>query len=194
MTDPALDPFVVDEDVHERVADALMPFLRPDAFALNAAEAAVSAYRNGPRVEDVEPDVHAFERRRAVVSLFGGLLAKRLPGEVFERVDVGALEQDLGVAAAGVYEPVIAAVSRDGVRPDNPKLAARLSDPHAHACISCSPDGVTPGPGCHNCRRTGMDQTPCRTEGHLPQCPHGCCGGPRTSGSAVAWPQGATDA
>lgn len=67
-------------------------------------------------------------------------------------------------------------------------------DPHAHACPSCSPDGVTPGSGCHNCRRTGMDQTPCRAEGHVPQCPHGCCGGPRTSGSAVAWPQGATDA
>lgn len=31
-----------------------------------------------------------------------------------------------------------------------------------HVCLSCSPDYQTPGPGCGNCRNTGMDQTPCR--------------------------------
>lgn len=111
--DPGLDPFVVDEDVHERVARALVPFLARRRDALEAAEGAISAYRNGPSVEDVEPDVHAFDRRRAVVSLFGGLLARTLPGEVYERVDVGALEQDLAAVAAGVYEPVIATAAQE---------------------------------------------------------------------------------
>ncbi len=32
---------------------------------------------------------------------------------------------------------------------------------HTHVCLTCSPDSVTPGRGCHNCRHTGMDQTPC---------------------------------
>lgn len=50
----------------------------------------------------------------------------------------------------------------------DPRRAARIADPHAHACVSCSPDGVTPGPGCINCRQTG----------HEPQCPHSCCDGP----------------
>ncbi len=45
---------------------------------------------------------------------------------------------------------------------------------HLHICVSCS-DGTQPGPGCGNCRETGMDQTPCQTEGHQAQCPHGCC-------------------
>lgn len=30
---------------------------------------------------------------------------------------------------------------------------------HPHYCVSCS-DGETAGPGCGNCRQTGMDQTP----------------------------------
>lgn len=30
---------------------------------------------------------------------------------------------------------------------------------HPHYCVSCS-DGVDEGPGCMNCRWTGMDQTP----------------------------------
>jgi hypothetical protein len=30
---------------------------------------------------------------------------------------------------------------------------------HPHYCVSCS-DGETQGPGCLNCRQTGMDQTP----------------------------------
>jgi hypothetical protein len=30
---------------------------------------------------------------------------------------------------------------------------------HPHYCVSCS-DGETQGPGCGNCRSTGMDQTP----------------------------------
>jgi len=30
-----------------------------------------------------------------------------------------------------------------------------------HVCLSCSPDYQTPGPGCGDCRNTGMDQTPC---------------------------------
>lgn len=31
-----------------------------------------------------------------------------------------------------------------------------------HVCLSCSLDYQTPGPGCVNCRHSGMDQTPCR--------------------------------
>lgn len=30
-----------------------------------------------------------------------------------------------------------------------------------HVCLGCSPDSQTPGPGCGDCRYTGMDQTPC---------------------------------
>jgi hypothetical protein len=30
-----------------------------------------------------------------------------------------------------------------------------------HVCLSCSPDELTAGPGCHNCRNTGWNQTPC---------------------------------
>lgn len=32
---------------------------------------------------------------------------------------------------------------------------------YIHSCISCSPSGDTPGPGCGDCRNTGWDQTPC---------------------------------
>jgi hypothetical protein len=64
----------------------------------------------------------------------------------------------------------------DGLRASQ---RARARDPHAHACFACSPDGVLPGWGCDCCRGTGMDQTPCQEVGHEPQCPHGCCGGPR---------------
>lgn len=54
-------------------------------------------------------------------------------------------------------------------------LAEKTADTrHLHICVSCS-DGTAPGPGCINCRDTGMDQTPCQAEGHQPQCPHGCC-------------------
>lgn len=65
--------------------------------------------------------------------------------------------------------------------PVDRRREARAADPHAHACISCSPDGVLPGHGCLNCRQTGMDQTPCTALGHSRACPHGCCGGPRKS-------------
>lgn len=30
-----------------------------------------------------------------------------------------------------------------------------------HVCLSCSPDELTAGPGCGNCRNTGWNQTPC---------------------------------
>lgn len=30
-----------------------------------------------------------------------------------------------------------------------------------HVCLSCSPDELTEGSGCHNCRHTGWNQTPC---------------------------------
>lgn len=72
--------------------------------------------------------------------------------------------------------------------------------PHAHVCASCSPDGEQPGPGCLNCRHTGMDQTPCQAEGHQPECPHGCCphivasrngsNPPRASASVERYPAG----
>lgn len=39
----------------------------------------------------------------------------------------------------------------------------RCGEPfYTHVCLSCSPDAQTPGPGCVNCRNTGMDQTPCK--------------------------------
>lgn len=43
-------------------------------------------------------------------------------------------------------------VERDRVNP-------RPRD-HRHFCLVCS-DGTERGPGCINCRETGMDQTPC---------------------------------
>lgn len=55
------------------------------------------------------------------------------------------------------------------------RQAVRKRYPHAHACVTCSPDGRQPGPGCINCRQTGWDQTPCQAEGHKAQCPHDCC-------------------
>lgn len=41
------------------------------------------------------------------------------------------------------------------------RQAVRKRYPHAHACVTCSPDARQPGPGCINCRQTGWDQTPC---------------------------------
>lgn len=32
-----------------------------------------------------------------------------------------------------------------------------------HVCLTCSSNGLKPGPGCINCRSTGWDQTPCRS-------------------------------
>jgi hypothetical protein len=31
----------------------------------------------------------------------------------------------------------------------------------SHVCVVCSPAPDVPGKGCHNCRATGYDQTPC---------------------------------
>jgi len=31
----------------------------------------------------------------------------------------------------------------------------------SHVCVTCSPAPDVPGKGCHNCRATGYDQTPC---------------------------------
>lgn len=55
----------------------------------------------------------------------------------------------------------------------SPSVAERAAEYHAnrgkphghpwHACATCSPDGMHAGKGCHNCRQTGYDQTPCRT-------------------------------
>lgn len=75
----------------------------------------------------------------------------------------------LGLAAA------LAIVERDYVM--RPRHVSVVRDPHAHVCVSCSPDGARPGTGCGNCRQTGFDQTPCLEPGHLPHCPAGCCDG-----------------
>lgn len=40
-----------------------------------------------------------------------------------------------------------------------PKWPSGRGGQHPHFCVSCS-DGETAGPGCINCRSTGMDQTP----------------------------------
>lgn len=39
---------------------------------------------------------------------------------------------------------------------------------YTHVCLTCSPDAQTPGPGCHNCRNTSMDQTPCKPPSEAP--------------------------
>lgn len=70
---------------------------------------------------------------------------------------------------------VLAIVERDHVM--RPRRAAMVRDPHAHVCISCSPDGSRPGAGCGNCRQTGFDQTPCLEPGHVPHCPADYCEG-----------------
>lgn len=78
-------------------------------------------------------------------------------------------------ADADARRRVISAIEkRVGSRP-SAREAVRDRYPHSHACATCSPDGRQPGPGCINCRKTGMDQTPCQAEGHKPQCPNGCC-------------------
>jgi len=44
---------------------------------------------------------------------------------------------------------------------DDPSYSTfTLGSDHRHFCLVCS-DGNSPGPGCINCRQTGMDQTPC---------------------------------
>jgi hypothetical protein len=43
------------------------------------------------------------------------------------------------------------------------KWPAGRGGSHPHYCVGCS-DGEAPGPGCGDCRSTGMDQTP------WPQC------------------------
>lgn len=70
---------------------------------------------------------------------------------------------------------VLAIVERDHAM--RPRRVQIDRDPHAHVCVTCSPDGRRPGAGCMNCRHTGMDQTPCLGPGHLPHCPAGCCEG-----------------
>lgn len=60
--------------------------------------------------------------------------------------------------------------------------------PHSHVCVSCSPDGAEPGPGCVNCRQTGMDQAPCTALGHSRSCPHGCCDGDKARDRAAGGP------
>jgi hypothetical protein len=44
-------------------------------------------------------------------------------------------------------------------RSPRPKWPLGRGGSHPHYCVSCS-DGVDEGPGCMNCRWTGMDQTP----------------------------------
>lgn len=39
--------------------------------------------------------------------------------------------------------------------------AKRFPCGRTHACASCSPNRIERGPGCHNCRQTGYDQSPC---------------------------------
>lgn len=207
-TEPYWRLDAINEDTHERVVQALLADMaeRRDATVgelwadpqirveiQRTAKAVIDAYRGGSTVEDYVPDFQVYCRRKAVTEAIGRLLASSLPRAVYEQADMGWLEHALSVAAEKVYEPVIAgttkpagpwadteAVERLGQRLDA-RAEARRADPHAHACPSCSPDGVTVGSGCHNCRQTGMDQTPCRVDGHEAQCPHGCCGGPRTS-------------
>lgn len=66
-----------------------------------------------------------------------------------------------------VLAAVLAIVERDWnmqPRPDGSHLHRRewpsgRGGKHPHFCVSCS-DGEVPGPGCDNCRSTGMDQTP----------------------------------
>lgn len=99
MTD--VDAFTVDEDVHERVAHALLPFVARTKLG-DATDVVVRAYRAGLQVEDLVPDVTAFERLRDVAAAMGRGLARALPADVYERVDMGALEQDLVEAALRV--------------------------------------------------------------------------------------------
>ncbi len=89
-----------------------------------------------------------------------------------EHADPEAIRAHLNAARARASQAIRDVQWLEGLlfRPARP---ARL--PHAHACVSCSPDGEQRGPGCHNCRETGMDQNPCQAEGHQPHCPAGCC-------------------
>jgi hypothetical protein len=71
------------------------------------------------------------------------------------------IQMDAGLAA------VLTIVERDyclqppghASRSPRPKWPLGRGGSHPHYCVSCS-DGVDEGPGCMNCRWTGMDQTP----------------------------------
>lgn len=107
--------------------------------------------------------------------------------ELIKRPERTALDKAIADAlplSGGTVRVALHKLQVELARLDDPQVLARQSDTHAHACVSCSPDGVLPGPGCGNCRQTGMDQTPCATPGHFRSCPHGCCGGPRKSSTA----------
>lgn len=62
-----------------------------------------------------------------------------------------------------------------------------------HVCLSCSPTGDQPGPGCINCRHTGWDQTPCQLSTSEPatvcKCPAGCGHRSRTDDLDEGGPQ-----
>lgn len=96
--------------------------------------------------------------------------------------DLGAVLKWLMDDADRIREQ-LAAIERDrclqprGHRPlRKPTWLPGRGANHPHYCVSCS-DGETQGPGCINCRQTGMDQTPwphcegCR-EGKLPADEH----------------------
>lgn len=86
--------------------------------------------------------------------------------EMVEAVD-RALTEAAGTGtgeARAAARAVLAIVARDYCVSPRPAWATPVwllgrGGSHPHYCVSCS-DGDAPGPGCGNCRQTGMDQTP----------------------------------
>lgn len=76
-----------------------------------------------------------------------------------ELESLAEMEQDRDRLAQLVarYAPIALPVLAD--IEERKRRAARMAA-HTHYCWTCS-DGTVPGDGCHNCRNTGMDQTPC---------------------------------
>lgn len=87
-----------------------------------------------------------------------------------ELVASGATSIDGSLATRAGLAAVLAILARDRcmerrghvhhpLRKRTPTWLPRRGANHPHFCVSCS-DGDGQGPGCINCRRTGMDQTP----------------------------------
>lgn len=129
----------------------------------------MTAVRFGLQVDDI----NGYHVRFRLFAATGGEHLGGCGNLVMRTAEYAALRQLLEPALTDRHDPVL---DRDETEPLADLLAQKTAHlPHTHACATCSPDGKTPGPGCLNCRHTGLDQTPCQAEGHQAHCPAGCC-------------------
>lgn len=112
-------------------------------------------------LDDFQTPVTRLEK--ALEELHGRLAEARAElARCVERLDLDAwdrleAERDQLREQVAQYAPIAVPILADIQA--RKELAARMAA-HTHYCWTCS-DGTAPGDGCHNCRNTGMDQTPC---------------------------------